>query len=118
MTERCIIRSAEKFGSSFLVDSDIPQACIECIHKAIENGKADLVVTDTRDKAIETLRDYYGEDFNPSDADGWEATILEHTDFSSHRKAHVEVGYDINTHSYDPDTTHTTTSVAFVCPND
>lgn len=118
MTERCPIRSAEKFGESFLADSDIPQACINCINKAIDNKKTDRVVTDTKDRANESLREYYGEGFNPDDADGWEATIMEHPSLSAHRKAHIEIGYDINTHSYIPETTHTTTSVAFVCPND
>ncbi len=118
MTERCTIRTVERFGFNIIDEPSLPQACIDCIHKALDRGRAEVKVTDTKNQAQKVLKEVHGEYTNPDDEDQWNNTSMMYPYESPYRTAHLEYGYDLKTHSYEPESTHTVKEVIFICPND
>ena len=118
MSEKCEIRSVDAYNFKWVAEPNLPLACIQCIHRALSQGRAQQETIDTNERAAATFSDFYGDDASVGDADRWESTIIERPDATSARRAEIAVGYDIDTHSYEEDSTITVQKISFNCDNE
>lgn len=118
MSEKCNLRQAVEFGYSGISEPHLPQACISCMSKAINAGKAEVCVKDTSDEALKEMKEFYGVGFDPTEADKWSITSMSKPDDTARREALVEYGYDINTLSYEDASTFQAEIITFNCDND
>jgi len=122
MNETCPARSVEaNVFSNLISEANIPEACMRCIQRALEepeNPAVTIAVTDTFDRSLAVAREYIGEDLDADEFDKWQDISLTPPGEGVVRHGLMESGFDLGKpygQSYVDGTESEVTDLTFNC---
>jgi hypothetical protein len=99
MIERCPTRSVESAEPGDLItEPNIPEACMRCIQRALEDSSAPKEIVDTYDAGLARAREYVGDTDSSvpeDDFDRWKVISLSTPQEGLARQAIDEYGFDL-----------------------
>lgn len=116
MSEVCSIRSInQKDKDNFINEQNTPQACIECLRKALSTRKFRRKITDTSASAAREMKEFYNDDQDPTDEEQWQSTLFSYEGHTADRIARIETGYELGGQPYFEASVHTIEEITFQC---